>query len=75
MIERRQWQGWQLEESGAEAYERYLVPLLFGPGAEYLVELAAPEPGERVLDVACGTGIALRLVDAPSKLRRQVRSS
>jgi|SRR5829696_2505493 ubiquinone/menaquinone biosynthesis C-methylase UbiE len=52
--------GWQLEESSAEAYERYLVPLLFAPGAEYLIELAGPEPGERVLDVACGTGIVAR---------------
>ena len=60
MNELRQWEGWQLQESSAEAYERYLVPLLFAPGAEYLVELAAPSPGERVLDVACGTGIVAR---------------
>lgn len=56
----QRWEGWQLEESGAEAYERYLVPHLFAPGAEYLNQLAAPEPGERVLDVACGTGIVAR---------------
>ena len=60
MSELPQGQGWQLEESSAEAYERYLVPLFFAPGAEYLVELAAPGPGERVLDVACGTGIVAR---------------
>jgi ubiquinone/menaquinone biosynthesis C-methylase UbiE len=60
MSQLRQWEGWQLEESSAEAYERYLVPLLFAPGAQYLVELAAPVPGERVLDVACGTGIVAR---------------
>ena len=45
MSKLRQWEGWQLEESSAEAYERYLVPLLFGPGAQYLVELAAPGRG------------------------------
>ena len=60
MSELRQWEGWQLEEGSAEAYERYLVPLLFAPGAEYLVEFAAPGPGEQVLDVACGTGIVAR---------------
>ena len=52
--------GWQLEASSAEAYERYLVPLLFAPGAQYLIELAGPGMGERVLDVACGTGIVAR---------------
>ncbi|HSL00681.1 MAG TPA: methyltransferase domain-containing protein [Rubrobacteraceae bacterium] len=62
MSELRQSQGWQLEESSAEAYERYLVPLFFAPGAEYLVELAVPRPGERALDVACGTGIVARSV-------------
>ncbi len=60
MSELQQSKGWQLEESSAEAYERYLVPLFFAPGAEYLVELATTGPGERVLDVACGTGIVAR---------------
>jgi ubiquinone/menaquinone biosynthesis C-methylase UbiE len=59
MIQRKREQ-WQLDEGSAEAYERYLVPLLFAPGAEYLIELATPGPGERVLDVACGTGIVAR---------------
>ncbi len=45
---------WQLEESSAKAYERYLVPLFFAPGAQYLIELAALKGGERVLDVVCG---------------------
>jgi len=60
MSEIQQWERWQLEESSAEAYELYLVPLVFGPGADYLIGLAEPGPGERVLDVACGTGIVAR---------------
>ena len=56
----RAWQGWQLAGSLPENYERHLVPALFGPWAAQLVELAAPGPGERVLDVACGTGIVAR---------------
>jgi ubiquinone/menaquinone biosynthesis C-methylase UbiE len=60
MSELRQWEGWQLEENSAEAYERYLVPLIFAPGSEYLIELAGLGTGERVLDVACGTGIVAR---------------
>ena len=51
---------WRLEGSSAEAYERYLVPMMFAPWAEQLVESAAVRSGERVLDVACGTGIVAR---------------
>ena len=49
-------------ETGAEIYERGLVPAVFAPWAAILIEQAALQPGERVLDVACGTGIvAVRL--------------
>ena len=51
---------WRLEGTSAEAYERYLVPMMFAPWAEQLVESAAVRVGERVLDVACGTGIVAR---------------
>jgi hypothetical protein len=45
MSELRRWEGWQLQESSAEAYERYLVPLLFAPGAEYLlISAQIPKP-------------------------------
>jgi ubiquinone/menaquinone biosynthesis C-methylase UbiE len=53
-------EGWQVEESAAEAYERYLVPAIAAAWARELVDLAAPRPGERALDVACGTGIVAR---------------
>jgi ubiquinone/menaquinone biosynthesis C-methylase UbiE len=43
------------------AYERVMVPAVFGPWARDLLDTAALRPGMRVLDVACGTGIVARL--------------
>jgi ubiquinone/menaquinone biosynthesis C-methylase UbiE len=51
---------WQFVGSVPENYERYLVPSIFRPWAEDLVKIAALRPGERVLDIACGTGIVAR---------------
>jgi ubiquinone/menaquinone biosynthesis C-methylase UbiE len=39
-----------------------MTPALFAPWASYLVKAANPQSGERVLDVACGTGIVARRV-------------
>jgi ubiquinone/menaquinone biosynthesis C-methylase UbiE len=44
-----------------ENYERYFVPCIGRPFAEDLIDAAAIQPGERVLDVACGTGVIVRL--------------
>lgn len=44
----------------AESYEKHSVPGLFAPWASYLVQSAKAQPGEHVLDVACGTGIVAR---------------
>lgn len=42
----------------ADTYDRVGVPW-FTPIAKHLVDLAAPRPGERVLDIGCGRGAAL----------------
>jgi SAM-dependent methyltransferase len=51
---------WQMTGSGPEAYEHHLVPAIFAPWAAVLLELAQLQPGERVLDAACGTGVVAR---------------
>ena len=53
---------WHFDVNPDELYERYLVPAKFGPWAADLVALAVPQSGERVLDIACGTGVVTRLV-------------
>jgi ubiquinone/menaquinone biosynthesis C-methylase UbiE len=58
-----EWNWHTAAESGASApelYERYLVPVLFGPWADDLVSLAGLRGRERVLDLACGTGVVAR---------------
>jgi ubiquinone/menaquinone biosynthesis C-methylase UbiE len=59
MISRRPAEGWQLDSNSAEAYEEYFGPV-FRPFAADLVRLAEVSGGDRVLDVACGTGIVAR---------------
>jgi ubiquinone/menaquinone biosynthesis C-methylase UbiE len=51
---------WRLDTKAAEFYEQNFVPAIFGEWAALLVKAAKVAPGERVLDVACGTGIAAR---------------
>ena len=53
--------GWQLAgRSVAEAYEHYLMSTFGNAWTQAFVQLAAPVEGDRVLDVACGTGAVAR---------------
>lgn len=53
--------GWQLQGNAAAAYETYLVPAIFDAMGRRLVTTAAVQPGDRVLDLACGTGVVARV--------------
>ena len=58
--------------SPAEMYEQFYGPGIFQPLTFVFAEFAAPKPGERVLDLACGTGLVARhaapLVGAAGKV-------
>jgi len=45
----------------AENYQRYFVPQIGAPLATDLLAAARLQRGERVLDIACGTGVVTRL--------------
>jgi ubiquinone/menaquinone biosynthesis C-methylase UbiE len=51
---------WQLTMKAAELYERYPARYFLAPWASLLVDAARLVLGERVLDVACGTGVVAR---------------
>lgn len=50
----------QLELDGARFYEKYFVPTLFEQWAKVMIDRLNFREGERLLDVACGTGIVAR---------------
>jgi len=54
--------GYQLKGGGPSLYEQYWVPAIMGLCAADLTESACLREGEKVLDVACGTGVVARTV-------------
>ena len=50
----------QSQVEAAKAYESFFVPALFGQWATAVADAARIGPGQRVLDVACGTGVLAR---------------
>jgi ubiquinone/menaquinone biosynthesis C-methylase UbiE len=50
----------QVTASAAEVYEEFYLPALFQEWTGPMLEAARVEPGARVLDVACGTGVLAR---------------
>ncbi len=50
----------QEQIAAAQAYETLFVPALFGQWATIVADAARIESGQRILDVACGTGVLSR---------------
>lgn len=52
----------QVNRSAAEVYEEFFIPALFQAWPGQVARAAEIQPGQHVLDVACGTGILARTV-------------
>src|SRR5688500_3599509 len=53
-------ESFQIPLEAAEAYETAFVPAFFAQWAPILCDAAGVTAGQRILDVACGTGIVAR---------------
>ena len=52
----------QVSSNAAEIYDEFFVPALFAEWPHRLLDITSVAPGERVLDVACGTGVLANTV-------------
>jgi SAM-dependent methyltransferase len=52
--------GGPVSASAAEVYEQFFVPALYAQWARKVADVAQISSGEKVLDVACGTGVLAR---------------
>ena len=50
----------EIDTSAAEAFEKFLVPTIFGPWSKAMVNHAEAKVGDSFLDVGCGSGAAAR---------------
>ena len=48
----------EIDTSAAEAFEKFLVPTIFGPWSKAMVNHAEAKVGDSFLDVGCGSGAA-----------------
>jgi SAM-dependent methyltransferase len=53
--------GYQLQGNAARLYEQGIVPTMSKPLTEMMFDHVPLQDGDRVLDIACGTGIAARV--------------
>ena len=53
-------QNGEIDTSAAEAFEKFLVPTIFGPWSETMVDHAGTQEGHQLLDIGCGSGAAAR---------------
>tara|TARA_Y100001936_G_scaffold253702_1_gene320212 strand:- start:18369 stop:19181 length:813 start_codon:yes stop_codon:yes gene_type:complete len=50
----------EIDTSAAAAFEKFLVPTIFGPWSQAMVDHAGTQKDHRLLDVGCGSGAAAR---------------